>query len=72
MNEKLPNNKYTRSKQKSQKRASLAHGICAICAGEFRASHNFEKDLKCELTWVKHKGKTILACDKCNKEVEST
>jgi hypothetical protein len=72
VNEKRPNNQYTRNKQKSRKRASLDHGICEICGGEFRASHNFEKDLKCEVIWVKYKGKMILACDECKKKAEST
>ena len=72
MNEKRPNNKYARNKQKATKRASLDHGICEICGGEFRASHNFEKDLECELIWVKYKRKTILVCDRCKKELEST
>ena len=71
MNEKSPNNKYTRDKKKHQKRASLDHEICEICGGEFRASHNFEKDLKCELTWVQLKGKMILACDSCKNELKN-
>ena len=72
MNEKTPNNKYARNKQKAIKRASLDHEICSVCGGEFIASHSFEKDMKCELTWVKVKGKTVLVCEKCKKEREST
>ena len=72
VNEKSPNNKYPRDKTKALKRASLDHGICEICEGEFRASYNFEKDLKCELIWAQRKGKMILVCDECKKEVEGT
>ena len=71
MNEKTPNNKYARNKTKVLKRASLDHEICEICEGEFRASHNFEKDLKCEVTWVERKGKMILVCDGCKNELKN-
>ena len=70
MNEKTPNNKYIRGKP--QKRASLDNGICEICGEEFRACYDLDLDLVCELTWVLLKGKMILACDECKKEVERT
>ena len=70
MNEKSPNNKYPLNKKKAQKRASLDHGICEICEGEFRTSYNLDQDLICELIWVRLEGEMILACDECKKEVE--
>jgi len=68
----MPNNKYTRGKKKAHKRASLDNGICEICGEEFRACYDLDLDLVCELTWVLLKGKMILACDECKKEVEGT
>ena len=70
MNEKLPNNKYTGSKKRTQKRASLDHGICEICEEEFRVTYDADQDLVCELIWVQLKGKMILACDECKKEMD--
>ena len=72
MNEKSPNNKYPLNKKKSQKRASLDHGICEICGEEFRVTYDVDQDLVCELTWVRLEGKMILACDECKREVEGT
>ena len=70
MNEKLPNNKYAGLKKRTQKRASLDHGICEIGGEEFRVTYDVDQDLVCELTWVLLEGKMILACDECKKEVE--
>ena len=70
MNEKLPNNKYGGLKKRTQKRASLDHGICEICGEEFRVTYDVDQDLVCELTWALLEGKMILACDECKKEVE--
>ena len=72
MNEKTPNNKYTRDKKRRQKRPSLDNGICEICGEEFRAYYDLDLDLVCELTWVQLKGKMILACDECKEEAERT
>ena len=72
MNEKSPNNKYTESKKRVWKRASLDNGICEICGEEFSACYDLDLDLVCELTWVLLKGKMILACDESKKEVEGT
>lgn len=72
VNEKLPNNKYAGLKKRAQKRASLDHGICEICGEEFRATYDADQDLVCELIWVQLKGKMVLSCDKCKKEVERT
>ena len=72
MNEKSPNNKYTGSKKRVWKRASLDNGICEICGEEFRTSYNLDQDLVCELIWVQLEGKMILACNECKKEVEGT
>ena len=69
MNEKTPNNKYARTR-KRQKSASLDHGICEICGEEFRATYDADQDLVCELIWVQLKGKMILACDECKKEMD--
>tara|TARA_Y100000310_G_scaffold72654_1_gene68748 strand:+ start:6099 stop:6326 length:228 start_codon:yes stop_codon:yes gene_type:complete len=69
VNKKLPNNKYPLNKKKSQKRASLDHGICEICEEEFRASYNLDQDLICELIWVQLEGKMVLACDECKQKV---
>ncbi len=71
MNEKSPNNKYTRTR-KRQKSASFDHGVCEICGEEFRTSYNLDQDLVCELIWVRLEGKMILACDECKREVEGT
>ena len=68
MNEKSPNNRYTRDKKKRQKRASLDNGICEICGEEFRATYNLDKGLSCELIWVQFEGETVLACDNCKNE----
>tara|TARA_R100001530_G_scaffold16407_2_gene14440 strand:- start:253 stop:474 length:222 start_codon:yes stop_codon:yes gene_type:complete len=70
VNEKLPNNKYAGLKKRTQKRASLDHGICKICGEEFRVTYDVDQDLVCELTWALLEGKMILACDECKKEVE--
>ncbi|HHZ94574.1 MAG TPA: hypothetical protein EYN67_03210 [Flavobacteriales bacterium] len=72
MNEKSPNNKYPLNKKKAHKRASLDNGICEICGEEFRANYNLDQDLICELIWVQLKGKMVLSCDECKKEVERT
>ena len=71
MNEKTPNNKYTRDKKRRHKRASLDNGICEICGEEFRACYDLDLDLVCELIWVQLKGKMILACDNCKNEREN-
>jgi len=70
VNEKLSNNKYAGLKKRTQKRASLDHGICEICGEEFRVTYDVDQDLVCELTWALLEGKMILACDECKKEVE--
>jgi len=70
VNEKLPNNKYAGLKKRTQKRASLDHGICEICGEEFRVTYDVDQDLVCELIWVQLEGTMILACDKCKKEVD--
>jgi len=72
VNEKSPNNKYPLNKKKAHKRASLDNGICEICGEEFRANYNLDQDLICELIWVQLKGKMVLSCDECKKEVERT
>jgi hypothetical protein len=68
VNEKLPNNKYAGLKKKTQKRASLDHGICEICEEEFRVTYDADQDLVCELIWVQFEGETVLACDNCKNE----
>jgi len=45
VNEKLPNNKYSGLKKRTQKRASLDHGICEICEEEFRVTYDAERIL---------------------------
>jgi hypothetical protein len=70
VNEKLPNKKNAGLKKRTQKRASLDHGICEICGEEFRVTYDVDQDLVCELTWALLEGKMILACDECKKEVE--
>ena len=66
----MPNNKYSGLKKRTQKRASLDHGIREICGEEFRVTYDVDQDLVCELTWALLEGKMILACDECKKEVE--
>jgi hypothetical protein len=69
VNKKSPNNKYAGLKKRTQKRASLDHGICEICKEEFRVTYDTDQDLVCELIWVQIEGTMVLACDECKKKI---